>query len=236
MNYYLDTEFLEGTQKKRFLGISYGKTKPTIDLISIGIVDENNMEYYAISKDFNLRKAWKDEWIRENVLKPIYDECISGDLKNKITFSKSGMRIIINKFGKTNEQISKEIRRFVYSCEKMPSNFLGSLDEWVEDYILEKYDFNFYTYYGAYDWVVFCWLFGKMIDLPNGFPKYSKDLKHVLDNAQDNANKLKETNINWIYNGDLKKHKNYPKQVNEHNALADARWNKKLHEFLKNIK
>jgi exonuclease V gamma subunit len=27
----------------------------------------------------------------------------------------------------------------------------------------------------------------------------------------------------------------YPKQENEHNALADAQWNKKLYEFLNKI-
>jgi hypothetical protein len=32
MNYYIDTEFIEGTQDKRFLVIKYGNTKPTIDL------------------------------------------------------------------------------------------------------------------------------------------------------------------------------------------------------------
>ena len=62
MNYFLDTEFLEGTQKTLF-----GKSKPTIDLISIGIVAEDGREYYAISKDFNLKEAWnrydiKKEW------------------------------------------------------------------------------------------------------------------------------------------------------------------------------
>ena len=53
MNYFLDTEFLEGTQKTFF-----GKTKPTIDLISIGIVCENGNTYYAISNEFNLKDAW----------------------------------------------------------------------------------------------------------------------------------------------------------------------------------
>ena len=38
MKYFYDTEFLEGTQKKRF---GLGTTKPTIDLISIGIVSED---------------------------------------------------------------------------------------------------------------------------------------------------------------------------------------------------
>ena len=87
--YFIDTEFLEGTQKKWF-----GETKPTIDLISIGIVGEDGREYYAISKDFNLKEAWnrydlvrdgfrdygmtpnwkKVYWIRDNVLKPIFIE------------------------------------------------------------------------------------------------------------------------------------------------------------------
>ena len=44
MNYYMDTEFLEGPQPKKFLGIKYGETKPTIDLISIGIVAEDGRE------------------------------------------------------------------------------------------------------------------------------------------------------------------------------------------------
>lgn len=92
MNYYYDCEFIEGTQMKRFMGMNIGKTKPTIDLISIGIVADDEREYYAISKDFNLKEAWnrydlklktcpitgvnlneykKVYWIRENVLKPI---------------------------------------------------------------------------------------------------------------------------------------------------------------------
>ena len=63
MKYFLDTEFIEGTQKSWF-GIN---TKPTIDLISIGIVAEDGREYYAISKDFNLKEAWNryDEKINE---------------------------------------------------------------------------------------------------------------------------------------------------------------------------
>ena len=36
----------------------YFDSKPTIDLISIGIVSSDGSEYYAISKDFNLKEAW----------------------------------------------------------------------------------------------------------------------------------------------------------------------------------
>lgn len=63
MKYFFDTEFLEDTQKRPFglrgrLGnFLLGPAKPTIDLISIGIVSQKNDEYYAVSKDFNLKEA-----------------------------------------------------------------------------------------------------------------------------------------------------------------------------------
>lgn len=39
-------------------GLSMPSTPPTIDLISIGMVRQDGEEYYAISKDFNLKEAW----------------------------------------------------------------------------------------------------------------------------------------------------------------------------------
>lgn len=59
MNYYYDCEFLEGKQKEKFpISLFRKETQSTIDLISIGIVSDDNREYYAISKDFNLKEAW----------------------------------------------------------------------------------------------------------------------------------------------------------------------------------
>ena len=96
MKYFIDTEFLEGNQKEKFPVSLFRKhTKPTIDLISIGIIAEDGREYYAISKDFNLKETWnrsqwkkrsekdikytpalgsiyKGYWLRNNVLNPIY--------------------------------------------------------------------------------------------------------------------------------------------------------------------
>jgi 3' exoribonuclease, RNase T-like len=70
----------------------------------------------------------------------------------------------------------------------------------------------FFGYYCDYDWVVFCQMFGTMMDLPRGFPMYCRDLKQMCD-EQGNP-KL-------------------PKQgKGEHNALNDAKWNKLAYEFL----
>lgn len=52
MKYFIDTEFIEDGH--------------TIDLISIGIVSEDDREFYAISKEFNPEKA--NTWVQENVL------------------------------------------------------------------------------------------------------------------------------------------------------------------------
>ena len=237
MDYYLDTEFLEGTQKKLF-----GKTKPTIDLISIGLVAEDGREYYAISKDFNLKEAWnrydlemqsgdmrnlfpegrKIYWIRENVLKPIFVQLLNPIMDSKDNnfrkFNYKNFKVLINKYGKPNKQISDELHDFCISYSSKS---------------VEENNPKFYTYYGAYDWVVFCWLFGKMIDLPKGFPMYSNDLKQIFDEME----KKQLEDYKHLKNNapTLKQHVDFPIQINQHNALADAKWNQKLHRFLKSL-
>jgi hypothetical protein len=52
VRFFYDTEFVED-----------GKT---IDLVSIGVVDERGREFYAISTEFNPDKA--GPWVRDNVL------------------------------------------------------------------------------------------------------------------------------------------------------------------------
>ncbi|MFE0027312.1 polyadenylate-specific 3'-exoribonuclease AS [Amycolatopsis sp. NPDC059021] len=52
MRFFYDTEFIED-------GV-------TIDLVSIGVVDERGREFYAVSTDFDPAKA--GPWVRENVL------------------------------------------------------------------------------------------------------------------------------------------------------------------------
>lgn len=62
-------------------------------------------------------------------------------------------------------------------------------------------------YYCAYDWVAFCQLFGRMIDLPKYFTDQCYDLKQEADKIG------------------IDLEKEVPKNGNSHNALADAWWN-----------
>jgi hypothetical protein len=71
-------------------------------------------------------------------------------------------------------------------------------------------------YYADYDFVVLCQLFGRMVELPKHFPKICLDIKQRC-----------------IALGNPK----LPKQESHaHNALADARHNKCMFDFLEKIK
>jgi hypothetical protein len=76
-------------------------------------------------------------------------------------------------------------------------------------------DPKFWGYYSDYDWVAFCQLWGKMIELPSKWSKYCLDLKQyavMLGNPKLPA-----------------------KPAGAHNALTDARWNSDVYAFLKAI-
>lgn len=272
MKYFIDTEFLEGIQNRpwpfngRFGDWLLGPKKPTIDLISIGIVEQDHdtfskrlgitdwtyhgREYYAVSKGFNLDEAWnrfqmkdnlpdsiahgkvKEYWIRENVLKPIYKEWWLLENTYPDGFDKYNdfrlpeFKRLLKKYGKTNKQIAEEIKAFVNPQQ----NTDGIMTHIKKHNISGDYKSpdhgamqpEFYAYYADYDWVVFCWLFGKMIDLPKGFPKYCIDLKQMLE-AHNNFFAIDST-----------EEPGYPVQEKgkEHNALEDARWNRDLYNFL----
>jgi len=299
MNYYYDCEFLEGSQKEDFpISLFRKNTPPTIDLISIGIVAEDGREYYAISKDFNLKEAWnrydvvntvfngdlrnqypngrdmKVYWIRDNVLKPIwidlflnyeaeftflkgkaYDvfesELKAGTHDKYFTFK--SVKALIDRYGKSNKQISEEIRTFITGSYKINE---GYGDYWSNP---EFVGINLYGYYSAYDHVALCWLFGKMINLPKGFPMYTRDLKQMMDEKAESLKWMygrdcwsnSNRSVSTIGTGDcqekdrdasfeekiktIKELNEYPKQENEHSAIDDARWNKKLHEFINSL-
>ncbi len=236
MTYFFDTEFHE-YQKKPF----FGKAINTIELISIGIVSEGGETYYSICKEFDIKAAFENEWLRDNVLFPIYTSWCSGDMRNTYLFEPKWFKRLLQCHGKTRKEIAKEIVEF---CGGYANIIQGDL---VSSYHCETKP-EFYAYYADYDWVVFCWLFGRMIDLPKGFPMYCKDLKQELDrkiealNLSYHSGILKEKNIETdrsaTFEEKLKYVKSvdfYPENKGEHDALSDAKWNKDLFHFIKHF-
>ena len=71
---------------------------------------------------------------------------------------------------------------------------------------------EFWAYYASYDWVVFCQLFGTMMDLPKGYPMFCNDIKQLCNSLGNPRLPRQETG--------------------NHNALADAEHNKTMYDFL----
>lgn len=71
---------------------------------------------------------------------------------------------------------------------------------------------EFWAYYADYDWIVLCQLYGRMIDLPDTWPMYCRDVKQLCDSI--GSPRLPE------------------QQSQEHNALADAQWTRLVWESL----
>lgn len=165
-----------------FLDTEFIEDGVTIDLISIGIVAEDSRELYFQNAECDFEKA--NDWVKANVLPHL-----EGDWRTKTG----------SDCWKTKRAIAESI-----------VSFLG----WLPGEISFQSGMKpqFWGYYADYDWVVFCQLFGTMIDLPKGFPMYCNDLKQWCD--QLGNPKLPEQG----------------KGV--HHALADARWNKQGWEFL----
>jgi len=90
MKYFYDTEFIED-----------GKT---IDLISIGMVSEDGREYYAISTDFDPKKA--SPWVIDNVISKLPPRFAN-------PMYESPSRLEASRAWKSREQIKKEILDFV---------------------------------------------------------------------------------------------------------------------------
>lgn len=88
----------------------------------------------------------------------------------------------------------------------------------IMDFILQSSEKpEFWAYYADYDWVAFCWLWGRMIDLPKIFPMYCMDLKQAMDMYRIERWQLP------------------PDPEDEHHALADAKWLRKAYEKCKEI-
>ena len=205
MKYFLDTEFIEGFHKPLF-----GKKRHFIDLISIGLVREDGLTYYAISTDFNGKDA--DSWVYANVIAQLPDR------PNADPFQHHAQR-----YWRSNETIKRDMLTF-FGCWR--DQLFYRAPEGIE----------IYGYYSDYDWVLFCSLFGRMIDLPKGFPMYCIDLKQTLD-EKVRSGLFPQPHRPQDFDDALemfKAQRNYPKQEDEHNALSDAKWNRRLYDFLSN--
>lgn len=170
----------------------------TITLISIALVADDGEEYYAVNGEITALswKGWKlrrrlrrHAWLMKNVVPHLPQ--VHGDARVQVP-----SRWLFNYAStlvKPRQQIAEEVRQFITGYD----------------------DPQLWAWYGAYDHVTLCQLWGRMIDLPEGIPMWTNDLKQEAVRLGSPA---------------------LPQQAaGEHNALLDARHNGVVRRFLRGL-
>lgn len=172
---------------KFFLDTEFIERPGVLELISIGIVPEAGVEgsFYAESFDFNPGDA--SLWVRGNV----YPYLLNNPGNREMPRIEIGKETTILGYRET-------IRDY--------------LRQWIASYTDEP---EFWGYYADYDWVVFCWLFGAMVDLPDGYPMFCRDIRQLME----------------CHNVDPKKKP--AQEGSAHNALDDAIYHRTLYAWAK---
>ncbi len=172
----------------------------TIDLVSIGIVAETGAEYYAVSSEFDRKAFAKNDWLMANVWPSLPQ--VRGDARMMLLASMS-----------EGASAYRHVKRlFNWGADEVATRAQIAHD--VSRFILSHPSPQLWAWYGAYDHVVLAQLFGRMIDLPDGIPMWTNDLKQE-------AARL------GLSDDDM------PPQIDgHHNALQDARHNRVIARFL----
>ncbi len=158
----------------------------TIELISIGMVAEDGREYYAVNRKMPIRRIKRNPWLMENVVPGL--PRAHGD--RRMT------------------QPKRWLYDYASPLSKTPATIAGE----VADFIKATPDVELWAWYGAYDHVALCQLWGRMIDLPVSVPMFTCDLKQEALRLGNPTMPRQEKGV--------------------HNALEDARHNKTMAEFL----
>jgi 3' exoribonuclease, RNase T-like len=186
MRLYLDCEFIEDGR--------------TIDLISIALVSETGQEFYRQNSQADMRRA--SDWVQTNVLPRLW-ACPRSVPGPRHVY---GLCTDPTCVWRPKRMIREEL--YLWVKEQCSAAFVG-LDRPL---VVQP---EFWGYYADYDWVALCQLFGRMIDLPAGWPYYCRDIKQIEDYLFPDK-RLAEIVPN----------------PSEHNALSDARWNWAAHEWM----
>lgn len=173
---------------KNWYDCEFESDETTIIPISIGLVSEDNRELYLINKEY--MQSYIDlegyHWRgNPSIITPWLCQNVCDQISQED----------VNEFGLDYESWGDAILSFI-------SN----------DYSIESRDeVELWGWYGAYDHVMLCQTYGRMIDLPQPIPMFTKEIEQIRYGAEE-------------LERDLVK---FP----EHNALSDAKYQRALYEY-----
>lgn len=162
--------------------IERGRELP-IQLVSIGLVREDGAEMYAINEEC-LSNVMKHPWMSVNV--------------------RPGLPV-------------REDGPYIYEWDRVHPEYpyvmaLDAVTQQVHKFLTSTPDVKLWAYYGAYDHVVLCQLFGSMADLPPGIPMFTHELQQLVEQHPDRPLP--------------------PEPLDAHHAMWDARWVRDAYEEL----
>lgn len=178
----------------------------TIELISIGMVADNGEEYYGINGELSISRLAGLPWHIENTV-PSLPIRTTTNKKLVWDIGHPDAKLI-----KSRARLRLEIFEFIYNnSDKRSTSVSDNVELWA--------------WYGAYDHVALCQLWGPMNELPAGtIPMYTCDLKQELERKAMAINKPRlRYDIPKMEKGHL------------HNALDDARLLKRRAEWLEQL-
>lgn len=174
-------------QMKVFYDSEFLEESGSVDVISMGFVREDGKELYFVLDSFDTLKVARHGWLMNNVMTSIGHE--------EITSHITGTGQPVKDLKITDPALCSRLE-----ARQMILDFCH--DIWPD----------FWAWYGAYDHVALCSLFGRMVDLPSKFPMFTSDIKQFVKAAGNPE---------------------MPKQPSgHHNALDDARFNVVRYDFL----
>jgi hypothetical protein len=170
----------------------------TIELISIGLVADDDREYYAAASDAPWERIRKHDWLVRNVVPHL-----------PVTGRTSLDSYLANHPNSYPRPSIEFVGPDLTDSRVKPRQVIANE---VRDFILATPGPELWAWYGAYDHVVLCQLWGTMMHLPEGIPMWTNDLKQECARLGDPRMPAQESG--------------------EHNALADARHVKLMAAFL----
>lgn len=142
-----DTEFIED--------------RSTIDLISIGMVDDAGHEFYAVNRDAPWKRISKHAWLPTNVVPHLPrlhgDARMFAPRRNYCAIDWTHPNVL------SKERIRDGVQRFLLS------RYEPVTELWAD--------------FAAYDHVVLAQLFGTMMDLPDGVPMFTHELQQLWEDS-----------------------------------------------------
>jgi hypothetical protein len=139
----------------------------TIDLISMGMVDDSGREFYAVNREAPWKRIAKHPWLPDNVVPHL--PRLHGDERLH--------RWCLSRYGRRHNPCMLD-----FAHPHMMSR--QRIAQRVADFVLlDGPKVELWADYAAYDHVALAQLFGTMMDLPAGVPMFTHELMQLWERA-----------------------------------------------------